>query len=112
MDKAAEIQRDKKGNVIFDKSTAETEVVKFEEDIDTYMEREVLPHIPDAVAFFDEVITEKKTVIKTGADIAITRYFYQYQKPETSESLRIRFLELEKANSLRISSLFDEGNES
>ena len=33
---------------------------KIEEDIDDYMAREVLPHVPDAVAFFEEVITEKK----------------------------------------------------
>ena len=108
MDKTAEIQRDKKGNIIFDKSTAETEVVKFEEDIDTYMEREVLPHVPDAVAFFDEVITEKKTVIKTGADIAFTRYFYKYQQPEASESLRARFLKIEESNSARIAAMFSE----
>ena len=108
MDKTAEIQRDKKGNIIFDKSTAETEVVKFEEDIDAYMEREVLPHVPDAVAFFDEVITEKKTVIKTGADIAFTRYFYKYQRPEASESLRARFLKIEESNSARIAAMFSE----
>ena len=106
MDKSAEIQRDKKGNIIYDKSTAETEIVKIEEDIDVYMAREVLPHVPDAVAFFDEVITEKKTVIKTGADIAFTRYFYQYQQPEASEVLEKRFVELENSVSERIKKLF------
>lgn len=106
MDKSAEIQRDRKGNIIYDKTTAETEIVKIEEDIDTYMAREVLPHVPDAVAFFDEIITEKKTVIKTGADIAFTRYFYQYQKPEDSEVLAQRFIDLEGSVSKRIASLF------
>ena len=106
MDKSAEIQRDRKGNIIYDKTTAETEIVKIEEDIDTYMAREVLPHVPDAVAFFDEIITEKKTVIKTGADIAFTRYFYQYQKPEDSEELAQRFIDLEGSVSKRIASLF------
>ncbi len=106
MDKSAEIQRDKKGNIIYDKSTAETEIVKIEEDIDAYMAREVLPHVPDAVAFFDEVITEKKTVIKTGADIAFTRYFYQYQQPEASEVLEKRFVELENSVSESIKKLF------
>ena len=48
MDKEAVIQKDKKGNILFDKSTKDTEIVKVEEDIDSYMEREVLPHIPDA----------------------------------------------------------------
>ena len=106
MDKSAEIQRDRKGNIIYDKSTAETEIVKIEEDIDTYMAREVLPHVPDAVAFFDEIITEKKTVIKTGADIAFTRYFYQYQKSEDSEVLAQRFIDLEGSVSKRVASLF------
>ena len=48
MDKTAEIQRDKKGNIIYDKETKDTELVKYTEDIETYMAREVLPHIPDA----------------------------------------------------------------
>ncbi len=106
MDKSAEIQRDKKGNIIYDKTTAETEIVKIEEDIDDYMAREVLPHVPDAVAFFEEVITEKKTVIKTGADIAFTRYFYQYQKPEDSDVLAQKFVEIENSVTKRISRLF------
>lgn len=106
MDKSAEIQRDKKGNIIYDKTTAETEVVKIEEDIDDYMAREVLPHVPDAVAFFEEVITEKKTIIKTGADIAFTRYFYQYQKPEDSDALAKKFIKIENSVSERISKLF------
>lgn len=108
MDKTAEIQRDKKGNIIFDKSTAETEVVNIEEDIDEYMAREVLPHVPDAVAFFDEVITEKKTVIKTGADIAFTRYFYKYQKPEDSSTLACQFIDIENRVSKRILKLFGD----
>lgn len=40
MDKSAEIQRDKKGNIIYDKDTKDTEIVRFEEDIADYMERE------------------------------------------------------------------------
>lgn len=107
MDKKAEIQRDKKGEIIYDKSTAETEVVKIEESIDEYMAREVLPHIPDAKAFFEEIITEKKKVIKTGADIAFTRYFYKYQKPQNSEELEKKFLSLENAVREKIEKLFD-----
>lgn len=54
MDKSAMIQRDRKGNIIYDKETKDTEIVKYEEHIDDYMAREVLPYIPDAVAFFEE----------------------------------------------------------
>lgn len=107
MDKKAEIQRDQKGEIIYDKSTAETEVVKIEEGINEYMAREVLPHIPDAKAFFEEIITEKKKVIKTGADIAFTRYFYKYQKPQNSEELEKKFLSLENSVREKIKKLFD-----
>lgn len=106
MDKNAEIQRDKKGNVIFDKETKDTEIVKFEEDIDTYMAREVLPHIPDAVAFFEENLGAKKPVIKVGAEIPFTRYFYKYQQATPSEELEARFSELELSVSERVAKLF------
>ena len=70
MDKNAEIQRDRKGNIIYDKETKDTELVKWEESIEDYMAREVLPHIPDAAAFFEENLGAKKPVIKTGAEIS------------------------------------------
>lgn len=106
MDKNAEIQRDKKGNILYDKETKDTEIVKYEEDIDTYMAREVLPHVPDAVAFFEENLGAKKPVIKTGAEIPFTRYFYKYQQPKPSEELEQQFLALEKSVSERIARLF------
>ena len=106
MDKEADVQKDKKGNVIYDKNTKDTEIVKIDEDIDTYMEREVLPHIPDAKAFFEEDLGKKKPVIKTGAEIPFTRYFYKYQEPTPSEELEKEFLELEKSVGERIAKLF------
>lgn len=107
MDKTAEIQRDKKGNIIYDKETKDTEIVRYDEDIDTYMQREVLPHIPDAKAFFEEDLSKKKPVIKTGAEIPFTRYFYKYQKPTNSGILRAQFEELEKSIAERITKIFD-----
>ena len=106
MDKKAEIQKDKKGNIIYDKETKDTEIVKWDEDIDDYMAREVLPHIPDAKAFFEEDLGKKKPVIKTGAEIPFTRYFYKYQKPTPSEELEVKFVELEQSVSKRIEKLF------
>ncbi|MBT9775362.1 N-6 DNA methylase [Clostridium sp. MCC353] len=107
MDKKAEIQRDKKGNIIYDKETKDTEIVRFDEDIDTYMAREVLPHIPDAKAFFEEDLGKKKPVIKTGAEIPFTRYFYKYQQPVASEELETKFMELELSVSSRVADLFE-----
>lgn len=106
MDKSAEIQRDKKGNIIYDKETKDTEIVKFDESIEDYMAREVLPHVPDAQWFFEEDLSKKSPVVKTGAEIPFTRYFYKYQQPKPSEELEQRFLELEKSVSERIKKLF------
>ena len=106
MDKSAEIQRDRKGNVLYDKESRDAELVKWDEDIDTYMAREVLPHVPDAVAFFEENLGAKKPVIKTGAEIPFTRYFYKYQQPTPSEELEQRFLALDKSVNERIAKLF------
>ena len=106
MDKDAEIQRDKKGNIIYDKDTKDTEIVKWDEDIEDYMAREVLPHVPDAKWFFEENLATKKPVIKTGAEIPFTRYFYKYQQPTPSEDLMKQFIELENSVSARIAKLF------
>lgn len=109
MDKSAKIQRDRKGNIVYDKETKDTEIVKFEEDIDSYMQREVLPHVPDAVAFFEENLGTKKPVIKTGAEIPFTRFFYQYQQPEASETLEMQFANLERSIDAQIRHLFGQG---
>lgn len=108
MDKTAEIQCDKKGNIIYDKETKDTEIVKYTEDIETYMAREVLPYVPDAKWFWEENLGAKKPVIKIGAEIPFTRYFYKYTQPEKSEVLEEKFLTLEKSVSERIKALFGE----
>ncbi len=107
MDKNAEIQRDRKGNILYDKETKDTELVKWEESIEDYMAREVLPHIPDAAAFFEENLGAKKPVIKTGAEIPFTRYFYKYQPSTPSEELETRFKELELSVTERVAKLFE-----
>lgn len=110
MDKEAEIQTVKKGKnkgeVIYDKDSKDTEIVRWDEDIDDYMAREVLPHIPDAKWFWEENVGAKKPVIKTGAEIPFTRYFYKYQQPEASEVLAERFAALESSVDERIRKLF------
>lgn len=108
MDKNADIQKDKKGNIIYDKTTKDTEIVKYQESIEDYMNREVLPHVPDAKYFFEENLGAKNPVIKTGAEIPFTRYFYKYQQPESSKVLEQKFIDLEKSVSERIAKLFKE----
>ncbi len=106
MDKSAVIQKDRKGNILYDKETKDTELVKFDEDISDYMEREVLPYVPDAVAFFEENLSAKKPTIKTGAEITFTRCFYKYQQPTESRELEERFWNYEKSLTERIANLF------
>lgn len=106
MDKDAEIQKDKKGNVLWDNDTKDTEIVKYSEKIEDYMAREVLPHIPDAEAFFEEDLGAKKPVVKTGAEIPFTRYFYKYQQPKASKELAKEFVDLDKSVNKRIAKLF------
>lgn len=106
MDKTADIQKDKKGNIIYDTETKDIEIVPWKVDIEEYMDKEVLPHVPDAKWFFEEDLGKKNPVIKTGAEIPFTRYFYKYQKPIPSEELEKRFNELENSIALKIKNLF------
>lgn len=108
MDKEAEIQHDKKGNILYDSNTKDLEDVCIEESIDDYMKREVLPHMPDAKAFFEEDVSKKKPVIKTGAEIPFTRYFYKYQQPEPSEKVAELIKKLEAETNQQMQELFQE----
>lgn len=106
MDKKAVIQKDKKGNILYDTATKDTEIIKLEENIDEYMAKEVLPYIPDAKAFFEEDLSKKNPVIKTGAEIPFTKYFYKYAKPAPSADLQQEILLLEKASAEKFNRLF------
>lgn len=110
MDKDAEVQTvqkgKNKGEVIYDKASKDTEIVRLDETIEDYMAREVLPHVPDAQWFWEENVGAKKPVIKTGAEIPFTRYFYQYQQPEASEVLAEKFSTLENNVDEHIRKLF------
>ena len=85
----------KKGKKVADADLRDTENVPMEEDIDAYFAREVLPYAPDA--WID------KTKTKVGYEIPMTRYFYEYQKPESSDDILTRIIGLEDeiANSLK-----------
>ena len=111
MNKSAVVQKDKKGRVIYDKETKDTELVKWDESIESYMKREVLPFIPDAVAFFEEDLSKKNPTIKTGAEIPFTRVFYNYQSPIPSVELEKEFMALEDSINARIVKLFSQGGE-
>lgn len=104
-DESAPIQTDRRGNVIYDKDTKDTERVPMLEDVDEYMEREVYPYVLDAHVTFDEDLAAKKPVIKTGAEIPFTRYFYKYKVPEKPENVLSDVIRLDERVSVELSAL-------
>lgn len=90
----------KKGKPVADPELRDTENVPLTQDIDAYFAREVLPYAPDAW------IDEKKT--KLGYEIPMTRYFYEYQKPEESDAILERIIGLENDISESLKRLFGE----
>lgn len=95
IDKEAEVQEDKKGNIIYDPETKDSEIVKLSKDVDEYFEEEVYPHIPDAHYVYEYNPNKKGDKEKVGAEIPFTRCFYEYQEPEKSEDLLKKFFEFE-----------------
>tara|TARA_B100000614_G_scaffold238545_1_gene237461 strand:+ start:1907 stop:3856 length:1950 start_codon:yes stop_codon:yes gene_type:complete len=78
-DDSADTCTDTKGNPEPDASLRDTENVPWDEDVDAYVAREVLPYAPDAW------IDHSKT--KEGAEIPFTRHFYQYIPPRPLEEI-------------------------
>jgi type I restriction enzyme M protein len=67
-------------------------------DIDEYLAREVLPHVPDAwIAEVNDPVTGAKVRAKIGYEIPFTRYFYTYAPPRPLAEIdaEIRTLESE-----------------
>ena len=96
IDKTAVVQKDRKGRVIIDPTTKDTEIIRLNQDEKTYMETEVYPHIPDAIYFydFDETKAESATnKERLGAEFPFIRYFREYHEPTDTDTLLTRFLE-------------------
>ena len=78
-DPDAEVCRDAKGNVEPDPALRDTERVPLAEEIEAYVAREVLPHVPDAW------VDHAKT--RVGYEIPFTRHFYVYTPPRPLEEI-------------------------
>lgn len=79
----------KKKNVVQpDPKKRDTESIPWTEEIENYMQRNVLPYTPEAW------IDEKKT--KVGYEIPFTREFYKYVAPRKSEEIFASLQDLEK----------------
>ncbi|MCX9192857.1 restriction endonuclease subunit M [Carbonactinospora thermoautotrophica] len=86
-DPEGEIQTDKKGNPLPDPDLRDYENVPLGEDVDEYLKREVLPHVPDAW------VDHSKT--KIGYEIPFTRHFYVYKPPRPLEEIDAEIKQLE-----------------
>ena len=78
-DPDGELQTDRKGDPLPDPDLRDNENVPLGEDVDEYLAREVLPHVPDAW------IDHSKT--KVGYEIPFTRHFYVYTPPRLLEEI-------------------------
>lgn len=108
IDKKAVVQKDKKGQIIIDPTTKDTEIIRLNQNAKEYMDSEVFPYIPDAIYRyeFDETKSESATnKEKLGAEFPFTRYFYEYHEPEKADDLLAQFMELEASLSQKIVAL-------
>lgn len=78
-DDTADTCTDAKGNAEPDASLRDTENVPWDEDVDAYVAREVLPYAPDAWVDYAKT--------KEGAEIPFTRHFYQYVPPRPLDEI-------------------------
>lgn len=102
-DENGNVIRKKNGKPEPDTSKRDTEDIPLTEDIDTYINREVLPFNPDAW------VDKSKT--KIGFEIPFTRLFYKYQAPESSKDIAQRIQTLEERIIKNFKSLIDQRGE-
>jgi len=87
-DETADICTDKKVHPDPDPKMRDYENIPLKKDIEAYMAREVLPHVPDAW------VDETKT--KIGYEINFNRYFYKYVPPRPLDEIEADLVAIEK----------------
>lgn len=102
-DESDNIIRKKNGKPEPDTSKRDTEDIPLTEDIDTYINREVLPFNPD--------VWVDKSKTKIGFEVPFTRLFYKYQAPESSKDIAQRIKTLEERIIKNFKSLIDQRGE-
>ena len=91
----------KKGKKQPVKGASDTEIIPLSEDIDAYMEKNVLPYNP--LAYIDPAKN------KIGYEVPFTRLFYKFEAPESSASIFEDIKALEAEETILMKELF--GNE-
>ena len=102
-DESGNVIRKKNGKQEPDTSKRDTEDIPLTEDVDTYINREVLPFNPD--------VWVDKSKTKIGFEIPFTRLFYKYESPESSKDIAQRIQTLEERIIKNFKSLIDQRGE-
>ena len=92
----AEICRDREGRPEPDPELRDTESVTLLEDIDSFFEREVKPHVPDAWIDANRRDPQDGEVGLVGYEINFNRYFYEYRPPRPLEEIEADIQQVEK----------------
>jgi type I restriction enzyme M protein len=87
-DKNGQPIKDKKGNIKPDTKKRDKENIPLSQDIESYFNNEVLPHVPDAWIDFDKT--------RIGYEINFTKYFYEYKPLRSLEDIRKDIMALEQ----------------
>ncbi len=98
----AEICRDREGRPEPDPQLRDTESVPLLEDVESFFEREVKPHVPDAWIDTKRRDARDGQVGLVGYEINFNRYFYEYRPPRPLEEVQadIRAIEREIVEAL------------
>ncbi len=105
-DPNGEISVDSKGNTVFDSELKQTENIPLTEDIDTYIKREVLPFVADAIVdrtVFDE---QDKQLGIVGYEVNFNKYFYKYEPPRSPETIAAEIQAIEEETAQMMKELF------
>ena len=92
----AEICRDRKGRPEPDPQLRDTEKVPLAEDVESFFEREVKLHVPDAWIDRKRRDPQDGKVGLVGYEINFNRYFYEYCPPRPLEEIEADIQQVEK----------------
>ena len=88
----------KKGKLQPDKSRSDSEIIPLQDDIESYMKKNVFPYNP--IAFLD------RSKDKIGYEVPFTRLFYKFVSPQESEEIFSEIKELETEETALMKELF------
>ena len=92
----AQICRDREDRPEPDPELRDTENVPLREDVESFFEREVKPHVPDAWIDANRRDPQDGEVGLVGYEINFNRYFYEYRPPRPLEEIEADIQQVEK----------------